>query len=82
MTFLNRLEQFHPTLYQIHKFIVGAKELGYGEVELIIKTHDYVAKIFDMKAIKPKKKTLQKSVTKRIMVLPKKNEVQTKKTKK
>lgn len=63
-----QLKKYNPTLYAIHKFIIDAKKLGYGEIELTIKTHDYVSKIVEMKAVKPKKKTMAKSVTKRIMV--------------
>jgi hypothetical protein len=68
MTFTQQLKKYNPTLYQINKFILNAKKLGYGEVELTIKTHDYVSKIIEMKAIKPEKETLAKSVTKRVMV--------------
>lgn len=62
------LKAFNPTLYSIHNFIVDAKKLGYGEIEFTIKTHNYAAKVIDMKAVDPKSKTLAKSVTKRIVV--------------
>lgn len=70
--FLEQLKTYNPTLYQINEFILKARELGYGEIELVIKTHDYISKMIELKAIKPKKKTLQKSVTKRVMIVPKK----------
>lgn len=63
-----QLKQFHPTLYQIHDFILKAKELGYGEIILTIKTHDYVSKTIDMDAIKPNKKTIATRIRKRILV--------------
>jgi len=66
------LKKHNPTLYQINEFILKAKELGYGEIELCIKTHDYVSKIVELKAVKPKKKTLAKSITKRVVVNSKK----------
>ncbi len=62
------LKQFNPTLHTIHTFIVDAKKLGYGEIELTIKTHDYISKMVDMKAVNPNKKTLAKSIKKRVMV--------------
>jgi hypothetical protein len=69
MNFLKQLKKYNPTLHQINEFILNAKELGYGEIELTIKTHDYVSKIVELKAIKPEKETLAKSVTKRVMVV-------------
>jgi len=79
MNFVQRLKKYNPTLYDIHKFIVDAKELGYGEIEIVIKTHDYVAKIVEMKAIKPKKKTIAKSITKRVMIKKKQPKKKSKK---
>ena len=67
-----QLKKYNPTLYDIHKFIVDAKELGYGEIEIVIKAHDYVAKIVELKAVKPKKKTMAKSITKKVMIKAKK----------
>ena len=64
----SKLKKYNPTLHQIDQFIRDAKKLGYGEIELTIKTHDYISKIVELKAIKPKTKKLAKSVTKRIMV--------------
>ena len=61
-------KKVNPVLYQIHTFILDAGKLGYGEVELVIKSHAYVAKMVDMKAVKPKEKTLRKSITKRIVI--------------
>lgn len=58
----------NKTLQQINDFILKAKELGYGEVELVIKTHDYISKTIEMKAVKPKKDTLQKSIKKKVRV--------------
>jgi len=72
MSYLKQLKRFNPTLHQIHEFIVNAKALGYGEIELTIKTHNYINKIVEMKAVKPKKKTLAKSITKRVVVNSKK----------
>lgn len=66
------LKETNPTLYQINEFILKAKELEYGEMEFTVKIHNYNARIIDMKAVKPKKKTMPKSVTKRVMI--KKNE--------
>ncbi len=80
MSFDQQLKKYNPTLYDIHKFIVDARKLGYGEIELTIKTHDYVSKIVEMKAIKPNKKTIAKSITKRVMV--KKKQPKEKKPKK
>ena len=62
------LKEYNPTLYQINEFILKAKELGYGEIELVIKTHDYKSKTVEMKAVKPKGKTLQKSIKKKIRI--------------
>ena len=72
--FTAQLKKFSPILYDIHKFIIDAKKLGYGSVELVIKTHNYVNKVVEMKAVKPKKKTLVKSITKKVMIKSKKNE--------
>ena len=72
MTFIDQLKKYNSTLYEINKFILDAEKLGYGSVELVIKTHDYIAKIIDLKAVKPKKKTLIKSITKRVIVPKKK----------
>jgi hypothetical protein len=72
MKLLKQLKKYNSTLYQINEFILNAKKLGYGEIELIIKTHNYVNKIVEMKAVKPKKKKLPKSITKRVMVAEKK----------
>ena len=66
--FLKMLEKFHPTLKQIHDFIINSTELGYGEVLLNIKCHDYINKMVEMRAQQPKDKTIQVSVTKRIIV--------------
>lgn len=68
MTFAQQLKKYNPHLYQINKFILDAKKLGYGEIELCIKTHDYVSKRIEMKAVKPKKITLAKSIKKRVVV--------------
>ena len=68
MTFNKQLKKFNPTLYQIHRWILDAKKLGFGSMEFEIKTHDYVSKVITMKAVEPKDKKLQKSITKRIMV--------------
>ena len=68
MTFIKRLKEFHPTLYNVHRFIIDAKKLGYGSIEFEVSTHDYVSKMIIMKAVKPEKKTLGKSMTKRIMI--------------
>lgn len=66
--FAQQLKEFNPTLYDIHSFIVDAAELEYGEIEFTVKTHNYMAKIVEMKAVKPKKKTMVKSITKRVMI--------------
>lgn len=63
-----QLKIFHPTLHDIHQFIMDAEKLGYGEIEITVKAHDYKAKIVVLKAVKPKKKTMAKSITKRIMI--------------
>jgi hypothetical protein len=68
MNYTQQLKKYNPTLYQINEFILNAKKLGYGEIEFAIKTHNYVSKIIDIKAVKPKKRTLAKSVTKKIVV--------------
>jgi len=68
MVFIDKLKKIHPTLYGIHKFIIDAKKLGYGSIEFDVSTHDYKAKMVTMKAVKPKKKTIGKSMTKRIMI--------------
>ncbi len=68
MNFYQRLKKHNPTLYQIHSFITSAKDLGYGEIEFTISAHDYQAKVISVKAVKPNKKTLAKSVTKRVMI--------------
>ena len=62
------LKKFNKTLWQIHQFIIGAEKLGYGEVELVIKTHDYISKKIEMKARKPKKKTIRKSIRKGVQI--------------
>ncbi len=64
----SKLKKYNPTLHQIDQFIRDAKKLGYGEIEIVVKTHDYISKIVVLKAVKPSKKTFAKSVTKRIMV--------------
>ncbi len=79
MNFTQQLKKHNPTLYQINKFIISAKELGYGEIEFTINAHNYQAKIVSMKAVKPDKKTLAKSVTKRIMVKEKSFDIKDKK---
>jgi len=66
MIFIKQLKK-HPTLYQIHLWILKVEEEGWGEVEFVVKCHDYKAKTIDMKAIKPKNKNV-KSFTKRIRV--------------
>lgn len=68
MNIIEQLKKQNPTLYQINKFITDAKRLGYGEIELVIKTHDYISKMVEMKAVKPTQESLPKSITKRIMV--------------
>ena len=70
--FVLQLKEFSPHLYQVNSFIVDAKKLGYGEIELTIKTHNYISKMIDVKAVKPKNKTLAKSISKRIVVKPNK----------
>ena len=72
MNFAQQLKTLNPTLYDIHIFIIDAKKLGYGEIELTIKSHDYVSKIVEMRAIKPDKKKLAKRLMKKVMVLPEK----------
>ena len=62
------MDKHNQTLTQIHEFILKAGELGYGEVVLTIKAHDYRARIVDMKAEGPGKKTIAKSITKRVMI--------------
>lgn len=66
--FFQQLKKINSTLWEINKFIIDAKKLGYGEILLTIKTHDYISKMVDLKAVKPKKKTMAKSVTKRVMI--------------
>jgi len=68
MTFIKQLKKYNLTLYQINNFILDVEKMGYGEVELVIKTHDYRAKIVDMRATKPKGKTMRKSITKKVMI--------------
>jgi len=65
---MTNLKEENPALYQIHQFILKAEELGYGSVEIEVKIHDYVSKIIDLKAVKPKKKTMQRSFSKRVMI--------------
>jgi len=65
---MKQLKETNPTLWQIHEFILKAEELGFGSVEIVVKIHEYLAKIIDLKATKPKKKTMQKSFSKRVMV--------------
>lgn len=72
MTFLKQLKKHNKTLYQINLFILQAKELKYGEIQFTVKTHNYINSIVEMKAIKPKTKTMAQSVTKRVMIKPKK----------
>lgn len=72
MTLINQLKKQNPTLYSIHKFIVDAEKLGYGEIEFAIKTHNYKTKTIDMAAVKPQKNKKAKGVTKRIVVKAKK----------
>jgi len=69
---MKKLKKTNPTLYQIHSFIVKAKDLGYGSIEFEVSTHDYVSKLVTMKAVKPSKKSSAKSITKRIMIDDKK----------
>jgi len=78
---MKQLKETNPALYQIHSFILKAEELGFGSVEIVVKIHDYLAKIIDLKATKPKKKTMQKSFSKRVMVVPEKKEVDKKRAK-
>ena len=68
MTFTEQLKKENKTLWQINEFILDVERMGYGEVEITIKSHDYKAKIIGMKAVKPKKKTIRKSIGKKIMV--------------
>ena len=68
MTTIEQLKKTNPTLYQIHKWIVKIEAEGWGEIEFTVKSHDYKAKMVTMKAVKPKKKTIGKSMTKRIMI--------------
>ena len=72
MTIIQQLKEVNPTLYQINEFIISAGKLGYGEIVLTVKAHDYVARVIDMQAIKPKGKTIAKSITKRVMIKEKK----------
>jgi len=69
MNFDKQLKKHNKTLWQVNKFIIDAEKLGYGEVVLTIKTHNYLTKIIEMTAKKAKKATIRKSVTKRIMPL-------------
>ena len=72
MKFLELLEQFNPKLKEIHDYIVGMASLGYGEIVLTIKCHNYMSKMVDLKAVKPKKgKNIPVSVSKRIIVIQK-----------
>ena len=66
--FIEQLKEFSPTLHQIHIFIMDAAKLGYGEIEFVVKTHDFASKIVEMKAVSPEKESLPRSITKRIMV--------------
>ena len=68
MTFIQQLKKHNPALYQIHQWIMEVEEKGWGEIEFIVKAHDYKARMIDMKAVKPKGKTLRKSITKKVMV--------------
>jgi len=67
-SFIQQLKKESPTLYEIYSFIVSSKELGWGEIQFTVKTHNYTNKFVEMKAVKPTKKTMMESVTKRIMV--------------
>jgi hypothetical protein len=62
------LKKDYPILYQIHQWILKAKELEYGEMEFVIKAHDYEARQVVMKAVKPKKRERAKSITKKVMI--------------
>ena len=64
----DQLKKDNPVLYQIHIWIMKVEQEGWGEIEFTIKSHNYKAKMVIMKAVKPEKKTLGKSMTKRIMI--------------
>lgn len=70
--FLQQLKEVNPTLYQIHVFIIDVAKLGYGEIEFMVKSHDYLSKMIDIKAVKPEVKTLPKSIGKKIIITPQK----------
>lgn len=63
----------YPKIHkQIHKWILEAEEKGWKEVEIVIKTHAYKLQWIDLKAIKPKKDAIAKSMSERIKVERKK----------
>lgn len=66
--FRDLLKKENETLWQINEFIVDAEELGYGEIELVVKTHDYMSKFVELKAVNPDKKTIARSRMKKIKV--------------
>jgi len=58
----------NPILYQIHQWILKVESEGWGEIEFTIKSHDYVVRLINMTAVNPKKKTLPKSITKKLVI--------------
>lgn len=67
MNFRKQLKKHNPKLYQIHKWILKVEKEGWGRIEFDVKCHDYVSTMIEMKAVDPEKKTLPKSMTKKVM---------------
>ena len=65
---IEQLKKDNPILYQIHLWIVKVEQEGWGEIEFTVKSHNYKAKMVEMKAVKPKNDKIAKSMTKRIMI--------------